>query len=29
VSPIVKGNEIYVADGRDGRGLVRRLGVEW
>lgn len=29
VAPIVKDDFIYVADVRDGQGLVRRLGVEW
>ncbi len=29
VSPVVRGNFVYVADLRDGRGLLRRLGVEW
>jgi len=29
VAPLVRGNLIYVADLRDGQGLVRRLGVEW
>lgn len=29
VAPIVRGNLVYVADGRDGRGLVRRLRVDW
>jgi hypothetical protein len=29
VAPLVRGNLIYVADVRDGQGLVRRLGIEW
>ena len=29
VAPIVTDDSVYVADLRDGRGLVRRLGVEW
>ena len=29
VAPIVRGNSIYVADARDGQGLVRRLGIDW
>jgi hypothetical protein len=29
VAPLVRGDLIYVADLRDGQGLVRRLGVEW
>lgn len=29
VAPLVRGDRIYVADLRDGRGLLRRLGVEW
>lgn len=29
VSPLVRGNQVYAADSRDGRGLVRRLSVEW
>jgi hypothetical protein len=29
VAPIVRGDFIYAADLRDGRGLVRRLGIEW
>jgi hypothetical protein len=29
VAPIVRGGLVYVADGRDGRGLVRRLRVDW
>jgi len=29
VAPLVRGNLIYVADERDGRGLVRRLAVDW
>ncbi len=29
VAPIVKDDFVYVADLRDGQGLVRRLGVEW
>jgi len=29
VSPVVRGSFVYVADLRDGKGLVRRLGVEW
>lgn len=29
VAPLVRGEVVYVADLRDGRGLVRRLGVEW
>jgi hypothetical protein len=29
VSPILRGSVAYVADARDGQGLVRRLGLEW
>lgn len=29
VSPIVRGSSVFVADAREGRGLVRRLSVEW
>jgi hypothetical protein len=29
VAPIVRDEFVYVADLRDGQGLVRRLGVEW
>jgi hypothetical protein len=29
VAPIVRDDFVYVADLRDGQGLVRRLGVEW
>lgn len=29
VAPLVRGDFVYVADLRDGQGLVRRLGVEW
>ncbi len=29
VAPLVRGNLVYVADQRDGQGLVRRLGIEW
>jgi hypothetical protein len=29
VAPLVRDGFVYVADLRDGRGLVRRLGVEW
>jgi hypothetical protein len=29
VAPLVRGNLVYAADLRDGRGLVRRLGIEW
>jgi hypothetical protein len=29
VAPLVRNNLIYVADVRDGQGLVRRLGIEW
>jgi hypothetical protein len=29
VAPLVRGDLVYVADLRDGQGLVRRLGVEW
>lgn len=29
VAPLVRGNLVYVADLRDGQGLVRRLGIEW
>jgi hypothetical protein len=29
VAPILRGNVAYVADVRDGQGLVRRLGIEW
>lgn len=29
VAPLVRDSLVYVADVRDGRGLVRRLGVEW
>jgi hypothetical protein len=29
VAPVLRGESIYVADVREGRGLVRRLGVEW
>jgi hypothetical protein len=29
VAPLVRGNVVYVADSRDGQGLVRRLGIEW
>jgi hypothetical protein len=29
VSPILRGNVAYVADTRDGQGLVRRLSLEW
>jgi hypothetical protein len=29
VAPLVRGNLVYVADLREGQGLVRRLGVEW
>lgn len=29
VAPLVQGNLVYVADLRDGQGLVRRLGIEW
>lgn len=29
VAPLVRGSFIYVADVRDGQGLVRRLSVEW
>ena len=29
VAPIVRGNLVYVADVRDGKGLLRRLGIEW
>lgn len=29
VAPLVQGNFVYVADLRDGRGLVRRLGIDW
>jgi hypothetical protein len=29
VSPILRGNTVYVADARDGHGLVRRLTIDW
>ncbi len=29
VSPVLRDNVAYVADVRDGQGLVRRLGIEW
>jgi len=29
VSPVLSGGFAYVADVRDGQGLVRRLGIEW
>jgi hypothetical protein len=29
VAPLVRGNLVYVADVRDGKGLLRRLGLEW
>jgi hypothetical protein len=29
VTPLLRGNLVYVADLRDGQGLVRRLGIEW
>jgi hypothetical protein len=29
VAPIVRDNFVYVADLRDGQGLVRRLGIDW
>jgi hypothetical protein len=29
VAPLARGNLVYVADQRDGQGLVRRLGIEW
>ena len=29
VAPLVQGNLVYVADLRDGQGMVRRLGIEW
>lgn len=29
VAPVLRGNVAYVADSRDGQGLVRRLGIEW
>jgi hypothetical protein len=29
VAPIVKDDLVYVADLRDGQGLVRRLSIEW
>ena len=29
VAPLVRGNVFYVADLRDGQGLVRRLGIDW
>ncbi len=29
VAPLVRDNFVYVADLRDGQGLVRRLGIEW
>jgi hypothetical protein len=29
VAPLVRDNYVYVADLRDGQGLVRRLGIEW
>lgn len=29
VAPLLRGNLVYVADQRDGQGLVRRLGIEW
>jgi len=29
VAPLVQGGFVYVADLRDGQGLVRRLGIEW
>jgi hypothetical protein len=29
VAPVVRDDFIYVADLRDGQGLVRRLGIEW
>ena len=29
VAPLVQGNFVYVADLRDGQGLVRRLGIDW
>ncbi|HYP88335.1 MAG TPA: hypothetical protein VEQ59_09275, partial [Polyangiaceae bacterium] len=29
VAPLVRGSSVYVADLRDGRGMVRRLGIEW
>jgi hypothetical protein len=29
VPPLVLGNFVYVADLRDGQGLVRRLGIDW
>jgi hypothetical protein len=29
VAPLVQGDVVYVGDARDGKGLVRRLGVEW
>jgi hypothetical protein len=29
VAPQLRGDTIYIADLRDGQGLVRRLGVEW
>jgi hypothetical protein len=29
VAPVVRDDFVYVADLRDGQGLVRRLGIEW
>ena len=29
VAPLVQGSLVYVADLRDGQGLVRRLGIDW
>jgi hypothetical protein len=29
VAPLVRGDFVYAADFREGRGLVRRLGVDW
>lgn len=29
VAPLLRGNAVYVADERDGQGLVRRLTLEW
>jgi hypothetical protein len=29
VAPLVRDNFVYVADLRDGQGLVRRLGIDW
>ena len=29
VAPVVRGNAAYVADRREGAGLLRKLGLEW